>query len=75
MLLKMQYGVQMKGAIAQGAKYCSKRVAELLSCDATYCSEEVAVLISCDSDATRCLSLVMPKVHPIVQGRCRADVF
>ena len=35
---------------AQGARYCSKGVAELLSCDATYCSEEVAGLTSCDSD-------------------------
>ena len=35
----------------QGAKYCSKGVAEL-SCDATYCSEEVAGLMSCESDAT-----------------------
>jgi len=37
---------------AQGARYCSKGVAEFLSCDATYCSEEVAGLMSCDSDAT-----------------------
>ena len=37
---------------AQGARYCSKGVAEFLSCDATYCSEEVAGLTSCVSDAT-----------------------
>ena len=37
---------------AQGAKYRSMGVAELLSCDATYFSEEVAGLMSCDSDET-----------------------
>ena len=53
---------------AESARYCSKGVAELLSCDATYCSEEVARSMSCDSG-------VIPKVHPIVQGQCGVDVF
>ena len=37
---------------AQGARCCSKGVADLLCRDAMYWSEEVAGLMSCDSDAT-----------------------